>query len=206
MSPLDSTFTRRGFAWKITKLVPFFHQQVGPIFKDHQIGPIFPPTFFYLAKFALLDQLSAIQLKLFNVNLRLSNQTSIFFLWWQCPITPKKLVCLICRMIIKSLTLDIMFLPSYRWKENSDIRRSMNLQIIVNGMSFHSRLRIEKNNCKLFGSSLLKTTSRVAIFIQRRRPETDAHCVWKNHHHTSGHWRLSRDTHLEHSCYWQITH
>ena len=130
-------------------MVPFFHQQVGPIFKDHQIGPIFPPTFFYLAKFALLDQLSAIQLKLFNVNFRLSNQISIFFLWWQCPITPKELVCLIFRMIIKSPTLDIMFLPSYRWKENSDIRRSMNLQIIVNGMSFHSRLRIEKTtaNC-----------------------------------------------------------
>ena len=90
----------------------------------------------------------------------------------------KKLVCFIRQMIINSLTLDIMFLPSYLWKENSDIRRSMNLQIIVNDMTFYSRLRIEKNNCKLFGSNLLKTASRVAIFVQRRRPEADAHCVW----------------------------
>ena len=163
--------------FSINKLVPFLRITKLVLFL----------TFFYLAKFALLDQLSAIQLKLFNVNFRLSNQISIFFLWWQFLITPQKLVCLICRMIIKSLTLDIMFLPSYRWKENSDIRRSMNLQIIVNGMSFHSRLRTEKNNCKLFGFSLLKTTSRVAIFVQRRRPEANAHCVWKNHHHTSGH-------------------
>ena len=139
----------------------------------------------------------------FNLNFTLSNQMSIF-LWWQCPIAPppKKIVCLICQMIIKSLTLDIMFLPSYRWKENSDIRRSMNLQTSVNGITFHSRLRIEKKNCKLFGSSLLKTTSRVAIFVQRRRPETDAHCVWENHHHTSCHWGLSRDAHLRQSCYW----
>ena len=37
-----------------------------------------------------------------------------------------------------ALTLDIMFLPSYLWKENSDIRRSMNLQTIVNGMTLFS--------------------------------------------------------------------
>ena len=111
-----------------------------------------------------------------------------------------------------SLTLQIMFFPSYRWKENSDINRSMNLEWDIDGTDHCNcentfsepfacaeilqdiQFIIERQDRVL---NLLKATSRVAVFVKGWRPEADSHRVWKDHHHAPRHRRLPRDAHLE---------